>query len=304
MYHGDYSRKKALVEYGFRLPSAFDNRPLKFNEFTDYMRTVIFVSATPGDYELKRSNVVEQIIRPTGLVDPAVEVRPIEGQIPDVMAEIRATIERGDRVLLTTLTKRLAEELSDYLADQGIKTRYLHSEIDTLERTEIIRQLRLGKYDVLVGINLLREGLDIPEVGLVGILDADKEGFLRDARSLIQTIGRAARNANAKVVLYADTMTDSIRRALAETERRRAMQLDYNARHGITPQTIKKPIREKEVDIKDIRHVPKAEIPNLVIELEAEMREAAERLEFERAIAIRDMIRRLQGEGTAKKARC
>ena len=303
MYHGDYSRKKALVEYGFRLPSAFDNRPLKFNEFTDYMRTVIFVSATPGDYELKRSTVVEQIIRPTGLVDPAVEVRPIEGQIPDVMAEIRATIERGDRVLLTTLTKRLAEELSDYLAGQGIKTRYLHSEIDTLERTEIIRQLRLGKYDVLVGINLLREGLDIPEVGLVGILDADKEGFLRDARSLIQTIGRAARNVNSKVVLYADTMTDSIRRALAETERRRAMQIDYNVQHGITPQTIRKPIREKEVDIKDIRHVPKAEIPNLVIELEAEMREAAERLEFERAIALRDTIRRLQGEGAAKKVR-
>jgi len=294
MYNGDYSRKKSLVEYGFRLPSAFDNRPLKFDEFSRYMRNVIFVSATPGDYELKRSSVTEQIIRPTGLVDPAVEVRPIEGQIPDVIEEIRATIDRGDRVLLTTLTKRLAEELSGYLADQGIKTRYLHSEINTIERTEIIRQLRLGKYDVLVGINLLREGLDIPEVGFVGILDADKEGFLRDARSLVQIIGRAARNVNAKVVLYADTMTDSIKKALAETERRRTMQLAYNARHGITPQTITKPIREKEVEITDVKHVPKQEIPNLIIELEAEMREAAERLEFERAIALRDTIRKLE----------
>ncbi|MDK2917008.1 MAG: excinuclease subunit [Euryarchaeota archaeon] len=298
MYNGDYSRKKSLVDYGFRLPSAFDNRPLKFDEFSGYMRNVIFVSATPGDYELKRSSVAEQIIRPTGLVDPAVEVRPIVGQIPDVIAEIRATIDRGDRVLLTTLTKRLAEELSEYLADQGIKTRYLHSEINTIERTEIIRQLRLGKYDVLVGINLLREGLDIPEVGLVGILDADKEGFLRDARSLVQTIGRAARNVNAKVVLYADKMTDSIKKAMAETGRRRTMQLDYNARHGITPQTIKKPIREKEVEITDIKHVPKSEVPNLIIELEADMREAAERLEFERAIALRDMIKKLQeGKG-------
>ncbi|KLK87472.1 excinuclease ABC subunit B [Methanoculleus sediminis] len=298
MYNGDYSRKKSLVDYGFRLPSAFDNRPLKFDEFSGYMRNVIFVSATPGDYELKRSSVAEQIIRPTGLVDPAVEIRPIEGQIPDVMAEIRATIERGDRILLTTLTKRLAEELSEYLAEQGIKTRYLHSEIETIERTEIIRQLRLGKYDILVGINLLREGLDIPEVGLVGILDADKEGFLRDARSLVQTIGRAARNVNAKVVLYADTMTDSIKKAMAETGRRRAMQLEYNARHGITPQTIVKPIREKEVDITDIKHVPKSEVPNLIIELEADMREAAERLEFERAIALRDMIKKLQeGKG-------
>ena len=302
MYHGDYSRKKSLVDYGFRLPSAFDNRPLKFDEFSGYLRNVIFVSATPGDYELGRSSVAEQIIRPTGLVDPAVEVRPIEGQIPDVIAEIRATIDRGDRILLTTLTKRLAEELSEYLAEQGIKTRYLHSEINTIERTEIIRQLRLGKYDVLVGINLLREGLDIPEVGFVGILDADKEGFLRDARSLVQTIGRAARNVNAKVVLYADTMTDSIRKAITETERRRTMQLAYNARHGITPQTIRKPIREREVDIADIKHVPKSEIPNLIIELEADMREAAERLEFERAIALRDTIKKLQ-EGSAGEIR-
>ena len=297
MYRGDYSRKKSLVDYGFRLPSAFDNRPLKFDEFSRYMRNVIFVSATPGDYELRRSSVTEQIIRPTGLVDPAVEVRPIEGQILDVINEIRATIDRGDRVLLTTLTKRLAEELSEYLAGQGIKTRYLHSEINTLERTEIIRLLRLGKYDVLVGINLLREGLDIPEVGFVGILDADKEGFLRDARSLVQTIGRAARNVNAKVVLYADTMTDSIKKAMAETQRRRTMQLAYNARHGITPQTIIKPIREKEVEITDVKHVPKSEIPNLIIELEADMRDAAERLEFERAIALRDTIRKLQEGG-------
>lgn len=294
MYRGDYSRKKSLVEYGFRLPSAFDNRPLKFDEFSHYMKNVIFVSATPGDYELKSSSVTEQIIRPTGLVDPEVEVRPIEGQIPDVIEEIKATIDRGDRVLLTTLTKRLAEELSDYLADQDIKARYLHSEINTIERTEIIRQLRLGKYDVLVGINLLREGLDIPEVGFVGILDADKEGFLRDARSLIQIIGRAARNVNAKVVLYADVMTGSIKRALTETERRRGMQLAYNTRHGITPQTIQKPIREKEVDITDVEHIPIREIPNLMIELEAEMREAAERLEFERAIALRDTIRKMQ----------
>jgi excinuclease ABC subunit B len=299
MYHGDYSRKRSLVEYGFRLPSAFDNRPLKYEEFERYMRNVIFVSATPGEYELQRSSVVEQIIRPTGLVDPMVEVRPIEGQIPDVIGEIRATIERGDRVLLTTLTKRLAEELSEYLADQGIKTRYLHSEINTLERTEIIRQLRLGKYDVLVGINLLREGLDIPEVGFVGILDADKEGFLRDARSLIQIIGRAARNVNAKVVLYADTMTDSIRKAVTETERRRALQLAYNRQHSITPQTVKKPIREKEVDITDIKHVPRKEIPNLIIELEAEMQDAAECLDFERAIALRDTIRKLR-EGSPR----
>jgi len=296
MYRGDYSRKRALVEYGFRLPSAFDNRPLKFEEFERYMRRVIFVSATPAEYEnTHASRTVEQIIRPTGLVDPEVLIRPIEGQTDDVMAEIRATIERGDRCLVTTLTKKLAEEFSDYLAEQGIKTRYLHSEIDTIERTEIIRQLRLGKFDVLVGINLLREGLDIPEVGFIGILDADKEGFLRDARSLIQIIGRAARNARSKVVLYADVMTDSIKKAVAETERRRALQMAFNEKHGITPTTIKKPIREKEVDIKDTRHVPKSEIPNLLIELEADMQEAANSLDFERAITLRDTIRKLSG---------
>jgi len=297
MYNGDRSRKETLVKYGFRLPSAFDNRPLKFPEFEGYMRNVLFVSATPGDYELRHSSrVVEQIIRPTGLVDPVVEIRPIEGQTGNVIREIRATIERGDRVLVTTLTKRLAEEMTDYLAEQGIKTRYLHSDINALERTEIIRQLRLGKFDVLVGINLLREGLDIPEVGFIGILDADKEGFLRDARSLIQIIGRAARNANSHVVLYADTLTDSIRAAVAETERRRQMQVAYNEAHGIVPQTIRKPVAAKEVELTDTKHIPKAEIPNLIIELEAQMHEAAEALEFERAIQLRDRVAKLRGE--------
>lgn len=295
MYHGDRSRKKALVDYGFRLPSAFDNRPLMFREFEQYMRQAIFVSATPAEYEISHSaRVVEQIIRPTGLVDPVVVIRKTKGQTEDVIREIRVTVARGDRVLLTTLTKKLAEEFTDYLAEKGIRTRYLHSEIDTLERTEIIRQLRLGKFDVLVGINLLREGLDIPEVGFIGILDADKEGFLRDARSLIQIIGRAARNANSRVVLYADILTGSIREAVAETERRRALQLEYNATHHITPQTIRKPVPEKEVDIKDTRHIPKSEIPNLLVELEARMQQAADRLDFEEAIRLRDMIGELK----------
>ncbi|MDD1691761.1 MAG: UvrB/UvrC motif-containing protein, partial [Methanoregula sp.] len=237
--------------------------------------------------------VVEQIIRPTGLVDPQVEVRPIEGQTDDVIREVRATVGRGDRVLVTTLTKKLAEELSEFLAEQGIRTRYLHSEIETLERSEIIRELRLGKFDVLVGINLLREGLDIPEVGFIGILDADKEGFLRDARSLIQIIGRAARNINAKVVLYADVMTDSMKRAIAETKRRRDMQVTYNTVHNIIPQTIRKPVKEKEVEIRDTRHVPRTEIPNVVIELEKQMRDAADSLDFERAIALREQVKKL-----------
>jgi excinuclease ABC subunit B len=294
MYNGDRSRKKALIDYGFRLPSAYDNRPLRFHEFEQYMGNVVFVSATPGDYELRKSaQVVEQIIRPTGLVDPLVEVRPIEGQTDDVIREVKATIGRGDRVLVTTLTKKLAEELSEFLADQGIRTRYLHSEIETLERSEIIRELRLGKFDVLVGINLLREGLDIPEVGFIGILDADKEGFLRDARSLIQIIGRAARNINAKVVLYADVMTDSMKRAIAETKRRRDLQVLYNTGHNIIPKTIRKPVKEKEVDIKDTRHVPRTEIPNVIIELEKQMRDAAESLDFERAIALREQIKKL-----------
>jgi excinuclease ABC subunit B len=291
MHHGDYSRKKSLIDYGFRLPSAYDNRPLTFNEFKEYMRNVIFVSATPGDYELEISNqVVEQIIRPTGLVDPKVEVRKIKGQIADLINEINNTLGREDRVIVTTLTKRLAEELSEYLAEQDIKTRYLHSEIDTLERTEIIRQLRLGDFDVIVGINLLREGLDIPEVGFIGILDADKEGFLRDSRSLIQIIGRAARNVNSKVVLYADYLTDSIKKAIDETNRRRSIQIEFNKKHNITPTTIIKPIKEKMVEVKDTKHIPKKDIPNLIIDLEIEMRKAADDLDFEKAIFLRDKI--------------
>jgi excinuclease ABC subunit B len=302
MYNGDRSRKKALVDYGFRLPSAYDNRPLRFHEFEQFMGNVIFVSATPGDYEIKKSaQVVEQIIRPTGLVDPGVEVRPIGGQIADVIGEVRKTVMRGDRVLVTTLTKKLAEELSEFLADKGIRTRYLHSEIQTLERSEIIRELRLGKFDVLVGINLLREGLDIPEVGFIGVLDADKEGFLRDARSLIQIIGRAARNVNATVVLYGDNMTDSMKKAIAETKRRRTLQADFNKKHHITPQTIIKPVKEKEVEITDTRHLPRREIPNVIIELEKQMRDAAENLDFERAIALRDQIKKLN-ERLAGKA--
>jgi len=295
MHHGEFSRKQALIEYGFRLPSAYDNRPLTFQEFEQYMHTVIFVSATPGVYELGKSQqVVEQIIRPTGLVDPPVEVRKIQGQIHDLIGEIQTTVKRGDRVLVTTLTKKLAEEMSEYLAEKEIKTRYLHSEIDTLERSEIIRELRLGKFDVLVGINLLREGIDIPEVGFIGILDADKEGFLRDERSLIQIIGRAARNVNSKVVLYADVLTNSIQRALAETNRRRTVQLKYNEEHGIIPTTIIKPIKEKVVEIKDTKHIPRKEIPVILINLELEMRKAADDLDFEKAIALRDRIKKLR----------
>ncbi|WP_455392034.1 excinuclease ABC subunit UvrB [[Eubacterium] cellulosolvens] len=296
MYNGDYTRKKNLVDYGFRLESAFDNRPLKFEEFEEYIkrRQVIFVSATPSEYELNNSaQVVEQVIRPTGLIDPKVLVKPITGQMENLKTELQTTIKRGDRVLVTTLTKRLAEELTEYLADSGFNTRYLHSDIDTLERTEIIRELRLGKFDVLVGINLLREGLDIPEVGFIGILDADKESFLRDTRSLIQIIGRAARNVNSKVVLYADNLTDSINKAIEETNRRRNLQLEYNKSHGITPQTIIKPIKEKVVEVKDTKHIPTKQIPNFIIELEAEMRRAAEQLDFERAIALRDRIKEL-----------
>jgi len=297
MYRGDRSRKKSLVDYGFRLPSAYDNRPLRFEEFERFMRRTIFVSATPGPFELEQSSQIAlQIIRPTGLLDPLVEVRPVEGQVRDVMEEIGRVVEVGDRALVTTLTKKLAEELTDFLAQNGIRARYLHSEIQTIERTEIIRELRLGKFDVLVGINLLREGLDIPEVGFIGILDADKEGFLRDERSLIQTIGRASRNANSRVVLYADKFTDSVRGAVQKTEERRALQMRYNEEHNIIPQTIKKPIREKVVEITDTRHIPKSDIPNMVIELEAEMRSAADVLDFERAIQLRDTIKRLEKE--------
>jgi excinuclease ABC subunit B len=295
MQHGDYSRKKSLIDYGFRLPSAYDNRPLTFQEFTKFMRHVVYVSATPGDYEISISNqVVEQIIRPTGLVDPQVDVHPIKDQIQNLIKNIHETIKQGNRVLVTTLTKKLAEELSEYLSDHDIKTRYLHAEIDTLERMEIIRQLRLGNFDVLVGINLLREGLDIPEVGFIGILDADKEGFLRDHRSLIQIIGRAARNATAKVTLYADHITDSMQKALDETMRRRNMQIAYNKKYHIIPQTIIKPVQEQTIEVKDIKHIPSSDVPQIIIDLEIEMRKASDVLDFERAIFLRDRIKKLK----------
>ncbi|MCA9477833.1 MAG: excinuclease ABC subunit UvrB [Nanoarchaeota archaeon] len=295
MYKGDRSRKQSLVEYGFRLPSALDNRPLRFEEFSQFMNHVVFVSATPATYELEHSSQIsEMIVRPTGLVDPLVEIRPSKGQMDDLIKEIKETKNKGYRTLVTTLTKRLAEELTEYLADKGIKVRYLHSEIDSLERIEIIRQLRLGKFDVLIGINLLREGLDIPEVALVGILDADKEGFLRNDKSLIQTIGRAARNSESKVILYADNMTDSMHKTIKETNRRRGIQLAYNKEHDITPQTIIKPVEEKEITLlKDDKHLPKKEIPNLIIELEAQMKKSAEELDFEQAIKLRNKIEQL-----------
>ncbi len=297
MYKGDFSRKSTLVQYGFRLPSAIDNRPLMFDEFEKKMlkEQVVFVSATPSDYEISHSTqVVEQIIRPTGLLDPEVFIHPIKGQMNHLKTKLNAVIKRGNRALVTTLTKKLAEELTEYLARVGIKTRYLHSEIDTLQRTEIIRELRLGKFDVLVGINLLREGLDIPEVGFIGILDADKEGFLRDTRSLIQIIGRAARNVNSKVFLYADKETDSIKNALKETSRRRTIQIAYNEKNGITPETIIKPVKEKEVNVEDIKHIPKSDIPNVIIELEKEMQVSADNLDFETAIRLRNQIVKLK----------
>jgi excinuclease ABC subunit B len=302
MYKGDYARKKNLVDYGFRLPSAFDNRPLKFKEFEKFMINTIFVSATPSEYELKRSKIIaEQIIRPTGLVDPKVYVKPIKSQIEDLIKNIQKNINKGYRSLVTTLTKKLAEEVSEYLSEKGIKTRYLHSEINTLEREEIIRELRLGKFDCLVGINLLREGLDIPEVAFIGILDADKEGFLRDKRSLIQTIGRAARNSESYVHLYADKITNSIKNAIEETNRRRKIQLEYNKKHNIIPTTIIKPIQEKKVEIKDIKSVPKSNIPELIKELEKDMKEASDSLEFEKAIILRDKINKLKTKLSLKK---
>ncbi len=299
MYKGDRSRKQALIDYGFRLPSALDNRPLKFEEFdSKFLRraNVLFVSATPSDYERKESSqIVEQIIRPTGLVDPAITVKPTDGQVNDLLSEIERTVSSGNRVFVTTLTKRTAEDLSDFLLKKGVKAKYLHSEIDTVERTEIIRDLRLGKFDVLVGINLLREGLDVPEVALVAILDADKEGFLRNTKSLIQTIGRAARNVDGRVVMYADNMTDSMKQAISETERRRKLQMDYNRKHGITPQTIKKRIQDKLVEIEGIKKkIPKKEVPAYLIELETKMKLAAENLDFESAIELRDEIERVK----------
>ncbi len=291
MYKGDRSRKQTLIDYGFRLPSAFDNRPLKFEEFIKYMNNVIFVSATPGDYELKESSgIVEQIIRPTGLVDPIIVKRPSKGQIDDLIKEIEEVVKKKFRVLVTTLTKRMAEELTEYLANKNIKVRYLHSEIDTLERSEIIRQLRAGKFDVLVSINLLREGIDIPEVALVAILDADKEGFLRNDKSLIQIVGRAARNADSKVILYMDKETESIKKAVAETERRRVIQLEYNRINNITPTTIIKAVQEAEIELKDVKHIAKKDIPVMIQELEERMKTAADDLNFELAIFLRDKI--------------
>lgn len=311
MYNGDQARKGVLVDHGFRLPSALDNRPLTFEEFEKHIHNAIFVSATPGPYELEHTpEMVEQIIRPTGLVDPVIEVRPIEGQIDDLIDEIQMRIAKNERVLITTLTKKMSEDLTDYLKEMGIKVNYLHSEIKTLERIEIIRELRMGVFDVLVGINLLREGLDIPEVSLVAILDADKEGFLRSERSLVQTIGRAARNANGHVIMYADHMTDSMQKAIDETERRRTIQLAYNEKHGIVPQTIRKEIRdvirattaaeEPEAYISKVtegKKLTKNERISLIELLEVEMKEAAKALDFERAAELRDTILELKAEG-------
>ena len=308
MFNGDRSRKETLVEYGFRLPSALDNRPLRFEEFEKIINQVIYVSATPGDYELEKvqNHTVQQIIRPTGLLDPIIEIRPSKNQIDDIISEINDRIEKNERVLITTLTKRMAEDLSAYLKEVGLKVAYLHSDTKTLERTEILRELRLGKYDVLVGINLLREGLDLPEVSLVCILDADKEGFLRSERSLIQTIGRAARNANGRVIMYGDRMTDSMRKAIDETTRRREIQEEYNRVHNITPKTIQKEIREaihgKEIveDASSLLHKGKKADKKakklLVDDLEKQMKDAAKILDFERAMELRDIILELKGE--------
>jgi len=320
MYRGDRARKETLVEHGFRLPSALDNRPLKFEEFRERVGQAMYVSATPGEWELERTGgaVVEQVIRPTGLADPAVEVRPASEQVDDLLAEIRETVDQGFRVLVTTLTKRTAEDLTDYYQDLGLKVRYLHSDIDTLERTEILRELRLGEFDVLVGINLLREGLDLPEVALVGILDADKEGFLRSTRSLIQTTGRAARNIEGRVILYADRETDSIRAALAETERRRARQLEYNAEHGITPESVKKNVRSGlgqryEADYVTVPVLRDGAEPmylegmsreQVIDELRRLMFEAAAELDFEKAADLRDQIRAMEdGEPLPSRGR-
>ena len=313
MFRGDRSRKETLVEYGFRLPSALDNRPLNFEEFAACVNQTIYVSATPAAFELGSSNgaVVEQLIRPTGLMDPAISVRPARSQVDDLLEEIRKRVERRERVLVTTLTKRMAEDLTEYYQDLNVKVRYLHSDIETIERVEIIRQLRMGQFDVLVGINLLREGLDLPEVSLVAILDADKEGFLRSDRSLIQTIGRAARNVNGTVILYADSMTDSMKRAIDETERRRRTQAAFNKKHGITPQSIVKALGSPLVKIYDADYIDiplvadkpakygAAELPRQIRKLRKEMKQAAERLEFENAAELRDRIRELEQQELA-----
>jgi len=308
MFNGNYSRKATLVEHGFRLPSAFDNRPLKFDEFEEYMKNVVFVSATPGKYEMantKKTAIVEQVVRPTGLVDPEISVRPSKGQIEDLMKEIHKRAEAGERVLITTLTKKSAEDLTEFLSDVDIRVKYLHSDIETIERIEILRDLRLGKFDVLVGINLLREGLDLPEVSLVAILDADKEGFLRSGSALIQTTGRCARNVNGTVIMYADKMTDAMKYAINETDRRRKKQIEYNKKHGITPETIKKAVRdithfggkkkEKKRDL-DFKKVPKDEAKRLIQALENKMDLASQNLEFEKAAELRDEIESLREE--------
>lgn len=302
MYKGDYSRKRELVTYGFRLPSAHDNRPLKFEEFEEYITNTIFTSATPGQYERDVSkNISEQLVRPTGLIDPTVEVRPTKGQMDDLIEEIKKRAVDGERVLVTTLTKRMAEDLAEYLSKKEIRVRYMHSEIEGLQRTELIRLLRLGEFDVLVGINLLREGLDIPEVSLVAILDADKEGFLRNNTSLIQTFGRAARNANGAVIMYADSVTGSMKSAMDETARRRQRQIAYNRDHNITPKTITKSIPEQAATLDDIKHKSTHDLEVDVIELEALMKKYAEDLDFEKAIECRDRINRIKKEMEAKK---
>lgn len=316
MYNGDRARKQTLIDYGFRLPSALDNRPLKLEEFEKHVNQIMYVSATPGDYELNQTDhKVEQIIRPTGLLDPEIEVRPIKGQIDDLVGEINKRIDRDERVFVTTLTKKMAEDLTDYLKDLGIKVRYLHSDIKTLERLEIIRDLRLGKFDVLIGINLLREGIDVPEVSLVAILDADKEGFLRSTRPLVQTIGRAARNSNGKVIMYANSITDSMREAIDATERRRSLQMKFNKEHGITPKTIVKPIRDvisitKDSDEKENKEsfadlnfdeLTKKQKQTMIKTLTAQMQEAAKKLDFEEAANLRDAIMDLQKQVHEKK---
>lgn len=306
MYEGDRSRKQTLVDYGFRLPSALDNRPLKFDEFMHRINQVIYVSATPAEYEIKKSDgrIIEQVIRPTGLMDPKMTIRPVKGQVEDLLVELRKRAERGERVLVTTLTKKMAEDLTDYYTELGVRARYLHSDIDTLERIEILRDLRLGQFDVLIGVNLLREGLDLPEVSLVAIFDADKEGFLRSERSLIQTAGRAARNVNGEVILYADTITNSMKKAIEETERRRKIQSEYNKKMGITPETVKSEIKDILSSIYESDYFTvsaaaeeKAEYElseDTIIRLEAEMKEAAKNLDFEKAAQIRDRIKELK----------
>ncbi len=321
MYNGDRARKKMLIDYGFRLPSALDNRPLKLSEFEKHVNQVVYMSATPGPYEMKQTDhVVQQIIRPTGLLDPTIEVRPVMGQIDDLVGEINKRIEHHERVFVTTLTKKMSEDLTDYLKDLGLKVRYLHSDIKTLERTQIIRDLRLGKFDVLVGINLLREGLDVPEVSLVAILDADKEGFLRNERSLIQTIGRAARNEHGAVIMYADTITESMQKAIDETKRRRQIQMAYNKKHHITPKTIVKPIQDAisattksedtgkkedstEFTTRDFAKLSKSAQQKMVDELTEQMKAAAKRLDFEQAATLRDTVMELKAQMTGKKSK-